>query len=101
MEIHSPSRKETYLAADVPSSKKGLLTFPKNSSEVHIPTLQSIFVPNFVALGLYFHIVGEGVVRLSDRGSGSSHNDKENYIDFRMKLLGESNGRAGGKVFWI
>ncbi|XP_015928754.1 arrestin domain-containing protein 4 [Parasteatoda tepidariorum] len=47
--------------------------------------------------GLYFHIVGEGVVRLSDRGSGGHHNDKENYIDFRMKLLGESNKREGSE----
>ncbi|XP_054714190.1 arrestin domain-containing protein 3-like [Uloborus diversus] len=46
--------------------------------------------------GLYLHVVGEGVVRLSDRGSGGSHNDKENYIDFRMKLLGDSNHRING-----
>lgn len=52
-------------------------------------------------LGLYFHIVGEGVVRLSDRGSGSSYNDKENYIDFRMKLLGESNRPEGNDTFRI
>ncbi|UYV77049.1 hypothetical protein LAZ67_14003009 [Cordylochernes scorpioides] len=43
--------------------------------------------------GLYFHIVGEGVVRLSDRASGGRHNDRENYIDFRMRLLDEGQER--------
>ncbi|KAL4713840.1 hypothetical protein ACJJTC_015494 [Scirpophaga incertulas] len=39
-------------------------------------------------LGLHFHVVGEGVVRV---GSGRHERlfDKENYIDFRMRLLGE------------
>ncbi|XP_067133194.1 arrestin domain-containing protein 3 [Centruroides vittatus] len=41
-------------------------------------------------LGLYFHIVGEGVVRLSNTTGAGSYNDKENYIDFRMKLLGDT-----------
>lgn len=38
--------------------------------------------------GLHFHVVGEGVVRV---GSGRHERlfDKENYIDFRMRLLGE------------
>lgn len=38
--------------------------------------------------GLHFHVIGEGVVRV---GSGRHERlfDKENYIDFRMRLLGE------------
>lgn len=43
--------------------------------------------------GVYFHVVGEGVVRLSDRNR-QRHNDHENYIDFRMKLLGEPDNRV-------
>lgn len=39
--------------------------------------------------------MGEGVVRLSERGS-SSYNDKENYIDFKMRMLGEGPP-VGGK----
>ncbi|XP_037801113.1 arrestin domain-containing protein 4 isoform X2 [Penaeus vannamei] len=39
-------------------------------------------------LGVYFHVVGEGVVRVSDRRQ-QTYTDKENYIDFRMRLLGE------------
>ncbi|XP_064117152.1 arrestin domain-containing protein 17 isoform X2 [Macrobrachium rosenbergii] len=39
-------------------------------------------------LGVYFHVVGEGVVRVSDRRQ-QVFSDKENYIDFRMRLLGE------------
>ncbi|CAL4123260.1 unnamed protein product, partial [Meganyctiphanes norvegica] len=38
--------------------------------------------------GVYFHVVGEGVVKVSDRRQQQYH-DKENYIDFRMRLLGE------------
>ncbi|XP_076354608.1 arrestin domain-containing protein 4-like isoform X2 [Tachypleus tridentatus] len=38
--------------------------------------------------GLFLHVVGEGVVYLSNRGRADV-NDKENYIDFRMRLLGE------------
>ena len=38
--------------------------------------------------GLFFHVVGEGVVRLLK--NGRQHiSDRENYIDFRMRLLGE------------
>ncbi|KAJ1525670.1 hypothetical protein ONE63_008888 [Megalurothrips usitatus] len=40
------------------------------------------------SLGLHFHVIGEGVVRLRtprrDRPA-----DRESYIDFRMRLLGE------------
>jgi len=39
-------------------------------------------------LGLFFHVVGEGVVRLLKNGRASI-SDRENYIDFRMRLLGE------------
>ena len=37
--------------------------------------------------GLYFHVIGEGVVNLADRRRRI--HDKENYIDFRMRLVGE------------
>uniref|UniRef100_A0A646QJ51 Arrestin2 n=1 Tax=Hemiscolopendra marginata TaxID=943146 RepID=A0A646QJ51_9MYRI len=43
--------------------------------------------------GVYFHVVGEGIVKLSDRNR-QRHNDRENYIDFRMKLLGETDNRV-------
>lgn len=39
------------------------------------------------ALGLHFHVVGEGVVRAGGRQERTY--DKENYIDFRMRLLGD------------
>ncbi|XP_045511349.1 arrestin domain-containing protein 4 [Colias croceus] len=44
-------------------------------------------------LGLHFHVIGEGVVRV---GSGRHERlfDKENYIDFRMRLLGEPGHSA-------
>lgn len=43
--------------------------------------------------GLFFHVVGEGVVRLLK--NGRQHiSDRENYIDFRMRLLGEP-----GKIY--
>jgi len=38
-------------------------------------------------LGLYFHVVGEGVVNLSKKAE--SVTDRESYIDFRLRLLGE------------
>lgn len=45
---------------------------------------------NTPATGLYFHIIGEGVVRLgAKRGGKTIASDKENYIDFRMRLLGD------------
>ncbi|CAG9855471.1 unnamed protein product [Phyllotreta striolata] len=40
------------------------------------------------ALGLHFHVVGEGVVRVRTPRQERVH-DRENYIDFRMRLLGE------------
>lgn len=45
-------------------------------------------------LGLFFHIIGEGVVRLVGSG-GIVTSDKENYIDFRMRLLGDNLTRIG------
>lgn len=39
-------------------------------------------------LGLHFHVVGEGVVRVRTPRQERVY-DKENYIDFRMRLLGE------------
>ncbi|XP_047739948.1 arrestin domain-containing protein 17 [Hyalella azteca] len=38
--------------------------------------------------GVYFHVVGEGVVRVTDRRQQTLR-ERENYIDFRMRLLGE------------
>lgn len=38
--------------------------------------------------GLHFHVVGEGVVRVRSQRAERVY-DKENYIDFRMRLLGE------------
>ncbi|XP_060537225.1 arrestin domain-containing protein 4 isoform X2 [Cylas formicarius] len=40
------------------------------------------------ALGLHLHVVGEGVVRVRTSRQERVY-DKENYIDFRMRLLGE------------
>ncbi|XP_063241732.1 arrestin domain-containing protein 4 isoform X2 [Bacillus rossius redtenbacheri] len=40
------------------------------------------------ALGLHFHVVGEGVVRIKSPRVERLY-DRENYIDFRMRLLGE------------
>lgn len=45
---------------------------------------------NTPATGLYFHIIGEGVVRFSSKKSNKTlASDRENYIDFRMRLLGD------------
>lgn len=45
---------------------------------------------NTPATGLYFHIIGEGVVRFSNKKSNKTiASDRENYIDFRMRLLGD------------
>ena len=41
----------------------------------------------FLISGLFFHVVGEGVVNLSRKAENFT--DKENYIDFRLRLLGE------------
>lgn len=45
--------------------------------------------------GLFFHVVGEGVVNLASKAEAVT--DKENYIDFRLRLLGE----PGMVVLWI
>ncbi|XP_053695810.1 arrestin domain-containing protein 17 isoform X2 [Sabethes cyaneus] len=42
---------------------------------------------NTPVLGLHFHVVGECVVRVRSGRHDRSY-DKENYIDFRMRLLG-------------
>ncbi|XP_040572282.1 arrestin domain-containing protein 4 [Lepeophtheirus salmonis] len=39
-------------------------------------------------LGLFFHVVGEGVVNMA-RTAKDAASDKENYIDFRLRLLGK------------
>lgn len=46
------------------------------------------FTTMFMILGLHFHVVGEGVVRVRTPRQERVY-DKENYIDFRMRLLGE------------
>lgn len=52
---------------------------------------------NTPATGLYFHIIGEGVVRFSSKkGNKTLASDRENYIDFRMRLLGD--GPITGKT---
>lgn len=40
------------------------------------------------ALGLHFHVIGEGVVRVRSARQERTY-DKESYIDFRMRLLGD------------
>jgi hypothetical protein len=48
--------------------------------------------------GLFFHVVGEGVVRLLK--NGRQHiSDRENYIDFRMRLLGEPGNISSTLLF--
>ncbi|CAG9811524.1 arrestin domain-containing protein 2 [Chironomus tepperi] len=42
------------------------------------------------ALGLHFHVVGEGVVTARTARQERTY-DKENYIDFRMRLLGDND----------
>lgn len=44
------------------------------------------------AMGLFFHVVGEGVVNMAGRTEAIT--DKENYIDFRLRLLGEPGSEA-------
>lgn len=54
---------------------------------------------NTPAIGLYFHIVGEGVVRLSSQRSKKTlASDRENYIDFRMRLLGDKMEKDGAET---
>lgn len=51
---------------------------------------------NTPATGLYFHIIGESVVRFAGKGGRKTvASDRENYIDFRMRLLGD--GPIGGE----
>lgn len=42
------------------------------------------------AVGLHFHVVGEGVVRVRSARQERTY-DKESYIDFRMRLLGDAD----------
>ncbi|XP_076356137.1 arrestin domain-containing protein 4-like isoform X1 [Tachypleus tridentatus] len=51
-------------------------------------------------VGLYFHIAGEGTVRFANRGQ-SKVNDKESYVDFSMKLLGEGPSGPGARVITL
>lgn len=53
--------------------------------------------------GLHFHVVGEGVVRLRPPRQERVY-DRENYIDFRMRLLGEPGKKYrtdGDRKFYI
>ena len=51
-----------------------------------------IFYTTLYFSGLFFHVVGEGVVNLSKKAENFT--DKENYIDFRLRLLGEPGKSA-------
>lgn len=42
----------------------------------------------WIFTGLHFHVIGEGVVRVRTPRQERVY-DRENYIDFRMRLLGE------------
>lgn len=44
------------------------------------------------ALGLHFHVVGEGVVRVQNVRDLTD--DREKYIDFKMRLLGSNDGEV-------
>ncbi|XP_055605926.1 arrestin domain-containing protein 4-like [Uranotaenia lowii] len=50
---------------------------------------------NTAVLGLYFHVLGESTVHIPTRGPRLRDDtyDKENYIDFRMKLLDDFDGK--------
>ena len=58
------------------------------------------FNPKSINLGLYFHIFGEGVVRISSKGRVVG-TEKEHYIDFRMRLLGDDSVRSGNTLYNI
>ena len=49
--------------------------------------------------GLYFHVVGEGVVNLSKKAE--SVTDRESYIDFRLRLLGEQGEKESDHTVLI
>ncbi|XP_043230530.1 arrestin domain-containing protein 17-like [Amphibalanus amphitrite] len=42
-------------------------------------------------MGVFFHVIGECTVKVGDN-QNKKHVDKENYIDFKMRLLGEQGG---------
>jgi hypothetical protein len=42
--------------------------------------------------GLLFHVCGEAVVNVNS-ARADRQTDKENYIDFRLRLLGEPGSR--------
>ena len=48
---------------------------------------QQLTLSLLFSAGLFFHVVGEGVVNLARKAENVT--DKENYIDFRLRLLGE------------
>lgn len=49
------------------------------------------------ANGLYFHVIGECVVQAKSVRQERTY-DKENYIDFRMRLLGDNTEQSGPTV---
>ena len=49
--------------------------------------IHRLMVHFLISAGLFFHVVGEGVVNLSKKAE--SVTDRESYIDFRLRLLGE------------
>lgn len=59
-----------------------------------LSSFYSMFHQWFNFSGLHFHVVGEGVVRIRTLRQERVY-DRENYIDFHMRLLGE----AGIKTF--
>lgn len=65
---------------------------------LYLNQLFSQYTQIHLHIGLYFHIIGEGVVRFSSSTKGKVlASDKENYIDFRMRLLGDGPVAKAGK----
>lgn len=63
--------------------------FFNETNYVKMPSMKPVYIKtNFCVIGLHFHVVGEGVVRVRSSRQERVY-DRENYIDFRMRLLGE------------
>ena len=63
-------------------------------THLHVQLLIDVpFLLCFFYAGLHFHVVGECVVRVRSTRHERSY-DKENYIDFRMRLLGDSDNQG-------
>ncbi|GBP54658.1 Arrestin domain-containing protein 4 [Eumeta japonica] len=61
---------------------------PSTSHNLPPPATTSLHQPQSPSTSLHFHVIGEGVVRVGSARHERLY-DKENYIDFRMRLLGE------------